>query len=110
MKLWRASSRLTSTRTASSPAARLVRACSRARSADAVIAVEGSYGTLSEMALALAYHKPVISLASWTFAREGHEPPPIIQATDARDAVEKAMAAARASAGPRAEEVPAHGD
>jgi len=79
-------------------------------SADAVIAVEGSYGTLSEMALALAYHKPVVSLASWAFTREGHEPPPVIQATDARDAVEKAIAAARASAGPRAEEVPAHGD
>jgi uncharacterized protein (TIGR00725 family) len=79
-------------------------------SADAVIAVEGSYGTLSEIALALAYHKPVISLASWTFAREGHEPPPVIQATDAKDAVEKAMAAARASAGPSTEEVPAHGD
>ena len=37
-------------------------------SGDAVIAVEGSYGTLSEMALALAYDKPVVSLGSWTFA------------------------------------------
>ena len=66
-------------------------------SGDAVIAVEGSYGTLSEMALALAYHKPVISLASWTFSREGHEPPPLISAVDAKDAVEKAIAAAQSA-------------
>jgi uncharacterized protein (TIGR00725 family) len=79
-------------------------------SADAVIAIEGSYGTLSEMALALAYRKPVVSLGSWTFTRHGHKPPPVIQASDARDAVEKAMAAARSSAGPKAEEVSTHGD
>jgi len=79
-------------------------------SADAVIAVEGSYGTLSEMALALAYRKPVVSLGSWTFERKGHESAPVIRAIDARDAVEKAMAAARAAAGPEAEEVSTHGD
>jgi len=79
-------------------------------SADAVIAIEGSYGTLSEMALALAYRKPVVSLGSWTFTRHGHKPPPVIQASDARDAVEKAMAAAQSSAGPKAEEVSTHGD
>ena len=79
-------------------------------SGEAIIAIEGSYGTLSETALALAYHKPVVALGSWAFVREGHESPPVIQATDARDAVEKAIAAARASAGPKAEEVPAHGD
>jgi uncharacterized protein (TIGR00725 family) len=77
-------------------------------SADAVIAVEGSYGTLSEISLALAYRKPVVSLGSWTFQRVGHEPPPVVIATDARDAVEKAVAAARTSS--QAEEVPAHGD
>ena len=77
---------------------------------DAIIAVEGSYGTLSETALALAYHKPIVSLASWSFEREGHEQPPVIKATDARDAVEKAIAAAKASPGPKAGEVPAHGD
>ncbi len=78
-------------------------------SGEAIIAVEGSYGTLSETALALAYHKPVIALGSWKFDREGHEPPPVIRATSARDAVEKAIAAAKA-AGPKTEEVPAHGD
>jgi uncharacterized protein (TIGR00725 family) len=79
-------------------------------SGEAIIAIEGSYGTLSETALALAYHKPVVALGSWAFVREGHESPPVIRATDARDAVEKAIAAAQASAGPKAEEVPAHGD
>jgi uncharacterized protein (TIGR00725 family) len=79
-------------------------------SGEAIIAVEGSYGTLSEMALALAYHKPVVALGSWEFVREGHELSPVIRATGARDAVEKALAAAKAAADPKAEEVPAHGD
>ncbi len=79
-------------------------------SGEAIIAIEGSYGTLSETALALAYHKPVVSLGSWSFRRKGHKEPPVIWATGARDAVEKAIAAAQASADPIAEEVPAHGD
>jgi uncharacterized protein (TIGR00725 family) len=77
---------------------------------DAIIAVEGSYGTLSEMALALAYQKPVVSLGSWSFTREGHDPSAVIHATDARDAVEKAVAAANSIAGRVAGEVSAHGD
>ena len=36
-----------------------------ARTCDAMIAVGGEYGTLSEMALALKMGKPVISLGSW---------------------------------------------
>jgi uncharacterized protein (TIGR00725 family) len=35
------------------------------RAADAVIAVGGSYGTLSEIALGLKAGKPVIGLCSW---------------------------------------------
>ena len=35
------------------------------KSADAVVALPGSYGTLSEIALALKMNKPVISLKSW---------------------------------------------
>jgi len=63
---------------------------------DAVIAIDGSYGTLSEIAHALAYRKPVVLLASWSFAQEGEPPPPVIQAADPQDAVDKAMAAAQA--------------
>ncbi|MBW6463571.1 MAG: TIGR00725 family protein [Bacillota bacterium] len=36
-----------------------------ARTVDAVIAVGGEYGTLSEIALALKMNKPVIGLRSW---------------------------------------------
>jgi uncharacterized protein (TIGR00725 family) len=35
------------------------------RAADAVIAVGGAYGTLSEVALALAAGTPVVGLATW---------------------------------------------
>src|ERR671930_148189 len=40
-----------------------------ARAADAVIAVGGEYGTLSEIALALKAGKPVIGLATWELAK-----------------------------------------
>ncbi len=35
------------------------------RSADAVIAVGGKYGTLSEIAFALAFGKPIVGLNTW---------------------------------------------
>ena len=57
------------------------------RAADAVIAVGGSYGTLSEVALALRAGTPVFGLGTW--AIEGIEPlstPP--------EAVERALAVA----------------
>ncbi|MGD0116370.1 MAG: TIGR00725 family protein [Dehalococcoidia bacterium] len=81
-----------------------------ALSGDAVIAIDGSYGTLSEIALALVFGKPVVSLASWSFTRDGHEAPPLLQASDARDAVEKAVAAAQATADSEMREIPANGD
>ncbi len=39
------------------------------RSADAVIAVAGSYGTLSEIALALRAGTPVVGLGTWELSR-----------------------------------------
>jgi len=39
-----------------------------ARSADALIAVGGEYGTLSEIALALQMGKPVVAIGSWDIA------------------------------------------
>ena len=39
------------------------------RSADAVIAVAGEYGTLSEVAFALKTGKPVVGLGTWELAR-----------------------------------------
>jgi uncharacterized protein (TIGR00725 family) len=54
------------------------------RTADALIAVGGEYGTLSEIALALKMEKPVIGLRTW-------EIPGVIKAKDEEDAVEKAF-------------------
>jgi uncharacterized protein (TIGR00725 family) len=65
-------------------------------SGEAVIAVDGSYGTLSEIAHALAHGKPVIGLHTWSFSNENTDDRAIIRASDPQDAVEKAIAAARA--------------
>lgn len=40
-----------------------------------IIAVAGGSGTLSEIALALKYEKPIILLDSWRFETEGYQPP-----------------------------------
>ena len=64
-------------------------------SADAVIAVDGSYGTLSEIALALGHGKPVVGLATWRLSNDGGvEDEGIVRAEDPADAVERAIAAA----------------
>jgi hypothetical protein len=72
-------------------------------SGEAVIAVDGSYGTLSEIAHALNHGRPVIGLHTWSFSpgrvasdgsNGGAGDQAIIRASDPQDAVEKAMAAA----------------
>jgi len=55
------------------------------RSADAVIAVAGEYGTLSEIAIALKLGKPVIGINTWENI-EG-----VVNADNAEDAVKKAF-------------------
>jgi len=55
------------------------------RSADAVIAVAGEYGTLSEIAIALKLGKPVIGINTWQDI-EG-----IVKVDNADDAVAKAI-------------------
>ena len=55
------------------------------RSSDAVIAINGKYGTLSEISFCLAYNVPVIGLKTWNVD------PAIIQASNANDAVNKAF-------------------
>ncbi|SHF01308.1 TIGR00725 family protein [Streptoalloteichus hindustanus] len=61
-------------------------------SADAVIAVGGSWGTLSEVALAMRRGSiPVISLGGWTIRDAAGNPVPGIEiATDPADAVNRA--------------------
>jgi uncharacterized protein (TIGR00725 family) len=67
-------------------------------SADAVIAVDGSYGTLSEIALALVHGKPVVGLATWRFSDDaGRADERVIRADDAAGAVEAALAAIEAA-------------
>jgi uncharacterized protein (TIGR00725 family) len=63
-----------------------------AGSGQAVIAVSGGYGTLSEIAHALKLGIPVVGLSSWDLSNEGtsHDGR-IIQARDAADAVQKAL-------------------
>ncbi len=60
----------------------------------AVIAVGGAYGTLSEIGHALSDGIPVIGLKTWGMSRSGDEDDGIIVASDAEDAVEKAIQAA----------------
>jgi uncharacterized protein (TIGR00725 family) len=64
------------------------------RSAQAVIAIGGSYGTLSEIALALRLGRPVVGLQTWVFYRERSAPDPVHRASDPRHAVELALTAA----------------
>jgi uncharacterized protein (TIGR00725 family) len=79
-------------------------------SGSAVIAIDGSYGTLSEIAYALQYGKPVVLLASWSLSAPGPEQPPLIRADSPGEAVDKALAAARKASSSVASEDPAHGD
>jgi uncharacterized protein (TIGR00725 family) len=65
------------------------------RSAHAVIAVGGKYGTLSEIAFAKIEGTPVIGLETWELVRDGMDDVPIQRARDAKDAVAMALAAAR---------------
>jgi uncharacterized protein (TIGR00725 family) len=62
-------------------------------SADAVIAVGGSWGTLSEVALALRAGTPVVSLGGWQVVDAAGEPVPgAVVAADPAAAVELALA------------------
>jgi hypothetical protein len=61
------------------------------KSSQAVIAIHGSYGTLSEIAHALQSGIPVIGINTWRLSLDGQPEASIIPAEDANDAVEKAI-------------------
>src|SRR3954469_4249177 len=63
------------------------------RSADALIAVGGEFGTLSEIALALKAGKPVVALGSWELERRDEPVRAIVRASSPEDAVTRALAA-----------------
>jgi uncharacterized protein (TIGR00725 family) len=66
-----------------------------ARAAQAVIAVGGKYGTLSEIAFAKIEGTAVIGLRTWELRRDGFDDPAIQPAADPKDAVHLALEAAR---------------
>jgi hypothetical protein len=55
------------------------------RSADAVIAFPGKYGTLTEMAFARLFERPLISVQAWKFGEE------VVQIDDPVEAARQAM-------------------
>ncbi len=61
------------------------------RSCDAVIAVHGAYGTLSEIAFALRLGVPVVGLHTWAVCKNGAADPGIHVARTAAEAVELAI-------------------
>jgi len=61
------------------------------KSAQAVIAVDGSYGTLSEIGYALDSGIPVIGLNTWSLSRNGKQDNSIILVQDPAEAVNKAL-------------------
>jgi len=61
------------------------------KSAQAVIAVGGSYGTLSEISHALQSGIPVIGLNTWSLSRNSKQDNSIIPAQNATEAVDKAL-------------------
>ena len=65
------------------------------KSAQAVIAIDGEYGTLSEIAFALKYGLPVIGLNTWSLSRNNKENDKIIRVTSAIEAVDKALSLAK---------------
>ena len=64
------------------------------RSADAVIAVSGGYGTLSEIGLALKMGRPVVGLETWELRQDGLPVDAVVRADTPEHAVEMALALA----------------
>jgi len=60
-------------------------------SGEAVIAIDGAYGTLSEIAYALVYGIPIVGLDTWDFSYYGHNAESIVRARDPLEAVELAL-------------------
>ncbi len=61
------------------------------KSAQAVIAIGGSYGTLSEIGHALQSGIPIIGLNTWSLSKNGKQDNSIIPAQNPTEAVNKAL-------------------
>jgi uncharacterized protein (TIGR00725 family) len=71
------------------------------RASDALVAVGGGFGTLSEVALALRTGVPVVGLATWSLALGGRPVDAFPVAADAEAAARLVLEAARARAAGR---------
>ena len=69
------------------------------RAADALIAIGGEWGTLSEIALARRAAKPVVGIGTWELSRRGAPAEGIAAASDPAEAVDLALARASAGSG-----------
>jgi uncharacterized protein (TIGR00725 family) len=65
------------------------------RAADALVAVAGGYGTLSEVGFALKTGTPVVGLGTWELARAGAPDAGIEVAASPAEAARRALALAR---------------
>jgi len=61
------------------------------KTSQAVIAIDGSYGTLTEIGYALQGGIPVIGLGTWSLSIDGQADKNIVAAKNPRDAVDKAV-------------------
>jgi uncharacterized protein (TIGR00725 family) len=60
--------------------------------ADAVIAIGGGWGTLSEIALAMRTGKPVVALHTWDMTSPDPDEPGVVRASSPQQAVRLALA------------------
>lgn len=65
------------------------------RSSDVVIAVEGGFGTLSEIAIALQIGVPVVGIGTWELKKGGREIEEIKRVRTPEEAVRRAIEAAQ---------------
>lgn len=65
------------------------------RAADAIIAIAGEFGTLSEMAFALKTGVPVVGLRAWELSKQGRAVEAFERSHDPQEAVATALELAR---------------
>lgn len=69
------------------------------RSSDALVAVDGEYGTLSEIALALKLGRPVVGLGTWQLVRpDGSPDAAVVRCAGPTEAAAEALRLARGAA------------
>ena len=66
------------------------------RAADALVAVGGEFGTLSEIALAVRLGKPVVGIGTWELAQVGRPVEAIVRVDDPVEAARTALSLAAA--------------